>query len=37
MLTSLVLIMILLVAYWAIGGGLDEIGTTAEQTAVITQ
>jgi hypothetical protein len=28
--------MIVLVAYWAMSGGLDEIGITADQTAVVT-
>lgn len=35
-LTILVVIMILLVAYWAMNGGLDEIGVTTDQTAVVT-
>jgi hypothetical protein len=28
--------MITLVAYWAINGGLDEIGVTADETAAVT-
>ena len=37
MLTVLVIVMIALVAYWAMNGGLDEIGVTADQAAVSGQ
>lgn len=37
MLTVLVIVMIALVAYWAMNGGLDEIGVAADQAAVSGQ